>query len=89
MAAGTSEHGMTGNTPGKSENAVTHMMSRSYPSAKPVWLGFPTTARSTFLRQASVDGEKPQPQGFALGNRSLMSRCLGIMQNQPLINLQP
>ena len=87
--AGTSEHGMAGNIQGRSGNAVTRMMSRSYLSAKPVWLGFPTIARSTRLRQASVDGAKPRPQEFARGNRSRMSRCLGIMQNQPLINLRP
>ena len=89
MDAGTSDLGETGSTQGRSGNAATRMMSRSFLSAKPVWLGFPITTQGTLLRQASADGEKPQPQGFALGNRSLMSRCLGIMQNQPLINLQP
>ena len=87
--AGISGHGTIGSTQGRLGNAAIRMMSRSYLSAKLVWLGFPTIARSTRLRQASVDGEKPRPQGFALGNRSRMSRCLGIMQSQPLINLQP
>ena len=89
MGAGTSEHGTTGSTQGRLGNAATRMMSRSYLNAKPVWLGFPTTARDTRLRQASVDGARPRPQEFARGNRSRMSRCLGIMQSQLLINLRP
>ena len=87
--AGTSGHGTTGGTQGRLGNAVIRMMSRSYLSAKLVWLGFPIIARNTRLKQASADGVKPRPQGFAPGNRFRMSRFLGIMQSQPLINQLP
>ena len=87
--AGTSERGTTGSTPGRLVNAATLTMSRSFLSVRPVYLGSPTTIRGTHLSQVSADGERPQPLGFVPGNRSHMSRCHGIMQNQPLINLPP
>ena len=89
MDVETSERGTTGSIPGKLVNAATLMMSRSFLSARPVYLGSPTMIRGTRLSQASADGERPLPLGFVPGNRSHMSRCPGIMQNQPLINLPP
>ena len=86
---GTLERGTTGNIPGKLGNAATPMMSRSFLRVRPVYLGSPTTIRSTRLSQVSADMEKLPPRGFVPGNRSHMSRYLGIMLNQPLINLPP
>ena len=89
MAAGTSEHGMIGNTPGKSENAVTHMMSRSYPSARPVYHASPTTILDTPLKQASVGGARPRPLGSDRGDKSRMNRFRVTTRSRPLINLRP
>ena len=70
-------------------NAATLMMSRSFLSARPVYLGSPITIRGTHLSQASADGERPPLLGFVPDSGSRTSRCLDIMQNQPLINLRP
>ena len=89
MDVETSDRGTTGSIPGKLVNAATLMMSRSFLSARPVYLGSPITIRGTRLSQASADGERPPPLGFVPDNRSRTSRCRGIMQSQPLINLRP